>query len=331
MTHKIDTGDADPIALPPRRTSFANMREIDKHIDKLLEAKIISPSQSEYSSCIVLVRKKDNTTRMTIDYRALNSITKNSMYPLPYISDALDMLSGSKYFTTLDLKQGYFQIKMDEKSKEKTAFSCHRGQFQFNNMAMGLKCASQTFQAVMNKVLAGLTYVSCMVFQDDIIIFSPTAEQHLIDIENVLKRIQEADLICNAKKCHFFKLEQEYLGHIVSEKGIATDPSKIIKVKEFPTPTNRTSIKSFLGLCSFYRRFIKNFSKIAQPLTELTKTSVKFKWSPEAQTAFENLKQKINRKSSLSISRFYKTIYFTNRCFKFCDRSGPCTTRFKWP
>ena len=291
--HKIDTGDAQPISVPPRRTSFANMKEIDRQVDELLEAKIIRPSQSEWASPIVLVSKKSGEKRICIDYRPLNAVTKDSKYPLPYIEDAISMLSGSQYFSTLDLKSGYFQIKMDEQSKDKTAFVCHRGQFTFENMSFGLKNASQTFQAVMNKVLAGLTYVCCMVFQDDILIYSPNKEQHLLDIASVLQRLKDADLICNAKKCHFFKTEQEYLGHIVSSKGIATNPDKISKVRNFPKPTDRTTTKSFLGLCSYYRRFIKNFAKIANPLTELTKTSVKFKWSPDAQKSFETLKQKL--------------------------------------
>ena len=290
VKHRIDTGDHPPVRLRSYRTSPANKEEIDRQIHEMLENDIISPSVSPWSSPVVLVKKSDGTMRFCIDYRKLNQITRKDSHPLPRITEASDSLGGANYFSTLDLRSGYWQIEMDADSKEKTVFITHNGLYEFNALPFGLCNSPATFQRVMTHVLRGLEWDICLVYIDDLIIFSRTFDEHLLHLEQVFKRLREANLRLKPSKCHFVKPKVEYLGHVVSAEGLKPNPAKIRAVQEFPVPTNATGVKAFLGLCNYYRRFIKGFAQIASPLNKLTSKNVKFEWTPACQTSFDCLK-----------------------------------------
>ena len=270
----------------------------------MLQTGIISPSVSPWSFPVVLVRKPDNSMRFCVDYRRLNSITRKDNHPLPRISEALDALGGAKIFSTLDLRSGYWQLQMSDDSKEKTAFITHNGLYEFNRLPFGLCNSAATFQRAMTHILRGLEWDICLVYIDDLIIFSRSFDEHLLHLEQVFKRLREANVKLKPSKYHFVKPQVEYLGHIVSAEGLRPNPAKISAVKEFPIPKNVKDLRAFLGLCNYYRRFVKGFALIASPLNKLTSKNAKFSWSPECQTAFETLKQALISAPILSYPDF---------------------------
>ena len=271
---------------------------------------MISPSSSPWASPVVLVRKKDGSHRFCVDYRNLNAVTKRDRYPLPRVDDLLDQMQKSQYFTTLDLSSDYWQIRVHEKSREKTAFVTPQGQFEFLVMPFGLANAPSVFQRLMQKALAGLNpeggpdFVS--VYIDDIIIFSETLEDHLRHLKMVIERLQQCGLKLKPVKCHFCREEVEYLGHIITRHGLKTNPALVAAVREFPVPKNVQEVRRFLGMTSYYRRFIPLFSKVAQALHVLTRQNVKFHWDEECQRAFEALKRKLVEAPVLAYPSFTK-------------------------
>lgn len=290
VEHVIDTGDADPIKQRSYRTSRKEEEYIDREVDEMMLNGIIRPSVSPWSSPVVLVAKKDNTLRFCIDYRKLNSVTKKDSYPLPRIQDTLDVLNGAKYFSSLDFASGYWQIKVKEEDIGKTAFVCKRGLFEFVRMPFGLCNAPGTFQRAMDILLSGLNWKISLIYIDDILVFSPTFEQHLNDLESVLKRLLDVQFTVKLSKCFFGQGEVSYLGHLVGSQGIKPDPSKLKAVEEFPIPTNLTEVRSFLGLTTYYHRFVPSYSTVAEPLYRLQKKNVHFEWSADCQSAFERIK-----------------------------------------
>ena len=256
----------------------------------MLERNVIAPSSSPWASPVVLVHKKDGSWRFCVDYKKLNDVTRKDSYPLPRIDDSLDALNGSKWFSTLDLQSGYWQVEMDE---AKTAFITTSGLFHFQTMAFGLCNAPGTFERLIDKVLAGLHWSICLVFLDDIVVYAPTFEEELLRLEKVFDRLQEANLKLSPKQCSLFKEEVNYLGHVVSEKGVAPDPHKTNCVQKWARPTNLTAVRSFLGLCSYYRKFIQGFAGIAKPLHQLTEKNKSFLWTGECEDAFHQLKSKL--------------------------------------
>eukprot|EP00794_Sanderia_malayensis_P010600 gene10600-biopygen7736 len=293
IKHEIDTGDAGPIKQPPYRVSQAQRAEIEQQISNMLEQNVINVWSSPWSSPVVLVKKKDGTTRFCVDYRKLNAVTRKDSYPLPRIDDALDSLTGSKYFTTLDLQSGYHQVAMHPDSKDKTAFISHAGLYEYNVMSFGLTNAPPSFQRLMTRVLHGLDWKICLIYIDDIIVFSSTFEDHLTRLGLVFDRLRAANLKLKRSKCHFARSSVNFLGFVVSSEGLLPDPDKLDAVKSFPTPTSVKSIRSFLGLCNYYRRFVQNFAKIVSPLNRLTRKDVAFEWSPECAAAFQELKHRL--------------------------------------
>jgi len=256
--------------------------------------KVITPCHSPWASPVVLVKKKDGRTRFCVDYRKINEKTRKSNWPIPNIDDIMTYLGGSKYFSTLDLLSGYWQVEMDEESKDVTAFVAQGlKSYRFEVLPFGLCTAPNTFQALADRVFEGMKWKSILIYLDDVIIFSKTPEEHLEKLREVCERLREAGLTLNPKKCEFLKKEVKILGHIVNETGIMPDNDKIESVKKFPTPRKVKDIQSFLGLANFYRKFIKDFSKIARPLHDLTKKDQKFCWRKEQEKAFQELKDKL--------------------------------------
>ena len=293
VKHRIDTGDAAPIKQRPRRIPWAKEAEVAELIRDMAENKIIEPSTSPWSSPVVLVKKKDGSSRFCVDYRMLNNVTKKDSYPLPRIDDTLDMLSGMKWFSTIDLKSGYWQVELSPEDKEKTAFSTGigNGLWHFNVMPFGLCNAPATFERLMDRVMVGLLGDVCLVYLDDVIIMGRNFKEHLKNLEKVFYRIRGANLKLSPNKCDLFKNKVSYLGHIISAEGVQTDPDKVKAVKEWPVPKNKTEVRSFLGLCTYYRRFVKNFSDIAKPLHRLTEDKRNFIWDLDCERAFIELKR----------------------------------------
>lgn len=241
-----------------------------------------------------LVRKKDGTLRFRVDYRKLNQVTKKDVYPLPRINDSLDRLRNARYFSSMDLRSRYWQIEVHERDREKTAFVTPGGLYEFKVLPFGLCSAPATFQGMMDTVLTGLKWQTCIVYLDDVVMFSETFDEHLRRLTSVLHAIRSAGLSLKPEKCHFGYEELQFLGHIVSRQGVRPDPKKIAAVAEFPVPADKKSVRRFLGLCSYYRRCIPAFSHTAAPLTKLTRDDSPFVWTDEQQAAFDELKQRLS-------------------------------------
>ena len=294
VKHRLDTGNAIPIKQRPRRLPMAQQDVVDKELDKMEAEGIIEPSDSPWSSPLVIVKKKTGDIRVCVDYRALNEVLRKSAVPLPKISECLDSLSGSKYFCTLDLAQGYYQVAMHPEDKCKTAFTSRRGLRQFTVMPFGLSNAPGTFQSLMELVLSGLQWSKAVLYLDDIITYGKTFEETKDNLECVFQRLRQAGLILKPSKCNLFQLSVEFLGHIVSSEGVSCDPKKLEAIREWPRPTSVKQVRSFLGLASYYRKFLKSFSTIASPLHALTKKNVKFAWDENCELAFQTLKEKLS-------------------------------------
>lgn len=288
--HTINTGDSRPVKVPPRRIPIHKRQEAEETVDKLKQQGLIEPSKSPWSSALVFVRKKDGSLRCCVDYRLLNAATIKDTYPIPRIDATLDALSGSTWFSTLDLKAGYHQITLSEQDRPKTAFSCSNGLWQWRVMPFGLCNAPATFERLMETVLSGLHWQSALVYLDDIVVFGRSFEEKLERLREVLRRLRQANLKLNPKKCALFRAEVPFLGHIISAEGVKTDPGKTKAVREWPVPQNLKELRSFLGFCSYYRRFVKSYATIAAPLHALLKEGQRFKWSAQCQEAFERLK-----------------------------------------
>ena len=272
--HQINTGDSNPVKQQAQRIPFALRPKVEQMINEMLEQGVIEESSSPWASPIVLVSKPDGSTRFCVDYRRLNAVTKTDEFPLPRVDDCLDMLSGMKYFSTLDLASGYWQVAMSPESKEKTAFITHEGLYEFCVMPFGLCNVPATFQRLMGRVLSGLIPKKCMVYLDDILVVGRTFQEHLDNLREVTKRLRYAGLRLKPKKCHFAQSQVVYLGFVISNAGLAADTKKVEAVSGFPVPKDVKQLRSFLGLASYYRRFILGFSKIANPLFALTKKDV---------------------------------------------------------
>lgn len=264
-----------------RPPEYGNKKEIEKQINEMLTKNIIEKSDSPYNAPVWVVPKKLDASgqkkwRIVIDFRKLNEQTDRDAYPLPNVDEILDQLGNAKFFSALDLSSGFHQIPMNKDSKKYTAFSTPQGHFHYNRMPFGLKNAPATFQRMMDTALRGLINKHCFVYLDDIIIFGSTIQEHNTNLAMVLQRLRELRLKIQPDKCEFLKPELEYLGHLVTAEGIKPNPKKLEAVKNFKIPKTPTQVKSFLGLSGYYRKFVKNFSKIAKPLTELTKKDKPF-------------------------------------------------------
>ncbi|GFS98528.1 retrovirus-related Pol polyprotein from transposon opus [Trichonephila clavipes] len=293
--HRIDTGEHPPIKQHPRRLPFAKQEEVPKLIKDMEDNDVIEPSSSPWASPIILVKKKDGSTRFCVDYRQLNDVTKKDSYHLPIIDDTLDTLARKSWVSTLDLKSGYWQVELHLDVNEKTAFTTGQGLWQFKVMPFDLYNAPATFKRLMETVIGELSYEACLVYLDDIIIMGRSFEDHLKNIRRMLQKLKEANLKLSPSKNHLSQRE-----HIISAEGVRADPDKISAVKGWSCPTDVHQLQFFLGLCTYYRKFGKNFSSIARPLHKVTETKQKLIWASGCNIAFNKLKDALTSAAILA-------------------------------
>ncbi len=277
-----------PIYLPPYRKSSAEREIIKQEVQKMLDAKVIEPCMSAWSSPCIMIPKKNGKKRFCVDYRQLNAVTIPTYWPIPHIDDLLAELAGSKYFSTLDLASGYWQIGIEESSKDMTAFSTQDGHWRFNKLPFGVKNGPFLFSKIIKELLGHLPF--CQVYLDDIVIHSSTIESHIKHIRAIAKILEEAKLKINPEKCTWLATKIKFLGHVVSGDQISMDMEKINEIMKRAPPRNVKEVQQFLGSCNFYRKFITDFAKMTQPLTTLLKSDVKFDMNAERLEAFNTLK-----------------------------------------
>ena len=302
---EINVEKATPIRSQPYRVNYDTQQKIDQHITQMLKDDIIEPSISPWSSPVVLVKKKDTTnTRFCVDYRKLNKVTIKDSFPIPNIEEILDSLGNMKYYSTLDLRSGFFQIAMDEKSKQYTAFTCKNGLFEFKKLPFGLQNNPALFSRIMQCVLAGLNWKICINYIDDIIVFSKTLEEHLKNLQIIFDRLNSHNLKLNPKKCNFFQTDIKFLGHIISKDGIRVDPGKVEVLKNHSIPQNKKQLKSFLGLANYYRKYITDVAKIMEPLNKLLRKNVVYTWCEKCDLSFNILKTSLTSAPILGFPDF---------------------------
>ena len=300
VDHKIELV---PGSSPPSRglirLSASELVELKKQLDELLKAGFIRPSKSPFGAPILFVKKKTGEMRMCVDYRALNNITIKNSYPLPRIDELFDRLQGAKYFSKIDLRSGYHQIRIAEGDEAKTAFRTRYGHFEFLVLPFGLTNVPGTFMHLMHETFRQHLDNFVLVFLDDILIFSKTLDEHERHVRQVLDTLRKEKLFAKESKCDFFKTEVEFLGHLVGRDGVRMMEDKVKAIGEWPTPSKVGDIRAFLGTAGYYRKFIRNFSAIAAPLSNLTKEDSKFDWGAPQAAAFRSLKQAIAKEPTL--------------------------------
>jgi len=293
--HSIDTGDARPVNKSPYGLSKEQLDEQTTQVDSLLEKNLIRPSTSPWGAPVLFAKKKDGTWRMCIDYRALNAVTLKNGYPLPKIQDCLDMIGTARSFSKIDLTSGYWQINVVERDRHKTAFNTRRGKYEFCVMPFGLTNAPATFQAIMNDMLRPYLDKFVVVYLDDILIYSKNDEEHLEHVRLVVEALQKHGYYAKPSKCSFFQKHIEFCGHIVGDGEVRMDEAKLKAIRDWPPLQTVHDVRSFLGLCSYYRRFIEDFAIICGPMYELIKGAEGHKYKPinmtlSARNAFECIK-----------------------------------------
>lgn len=322
VKHEIKTSDEIPIHTKSYRYPFVHKQEVQKQIAQMLKDEIIRPSSSPWSSPVWIVPKKQDASgkkkwRIVIDYRKINEKTIDDRYPIPNISDILDKLGRSQYFTTLDLASGFHQIEMHPSSIPKTAFNVENGHFEYIRMPFGLKNAPATFQRVMDNVLKDLQGKICLVYMDDIIIFSTSLQEHITNIKTVFSRLRENNLKIQLDKSEFLRKSVEFLGHVITPDGIKPNPRKIEAIQKFPIPRTPKEIKSFLGLIGYYRKFIKNFAQLTKPLTNCLKKNNKVEHTLEFTQSFETCKNILMNDPILQHPDFSKQFNLTTDASNF--------------
>ena len=312
LPHKITLTTDRPVAQPYRRIPPTQLQEVREHLDDLLKKDIIRPSTSPYAAPIVIVRKKNGTIRCCCDYRRLNDVTVKDAFPLPRMDECIDALSGAKYFSTLDLASGYHQVMMNEDDRHKTAFTTPFGLYEWTRLPFGLANAPAHFSRLMQYVMHDHLFQVMLVYLDDLLVYADSFEEHLRRLQLIIDRLREVNLKLNPDKCALVKSSVVFLGHVLSADGLRTDPEKIRAVEEYPVPKTVTEVRAFLGLAGYYRKFVKNFSRLARPLHALysvpggTKKNadVRPHWSDECQTAFESLKAALTTTPVLGFADF---------------------------
>lgn len=289
VRHRIDTGDAAPWKCNPRPISLTKRKALDSALDELIDTGVVERSNSPWGFPVVLVPKKDDTYRLCVDYRRLNEVTKKDAYPLPSISSLVSNLGGAKYFTTLDASRGYFQVEMDERDKEKTAFTCHRGLFQFKRMSFGLVGAPATYQRLMDRVLGDAKWQHALAYLDDIVVYSKTFDEHLRHLRDVLDRLRSAGITLNPSKAQIAANRITLLGFTLDNGRILPSEDKLEAILSYPSPKDIGELRRFLGLVNFYRQFIPDCAAVQAPLTKLLRKDERWTWGPEQEAALRGL------------------------------------------
>ncbi|GJV62703.1 putative nucleotidyltransferase, ribonuclease H [Tanacetum coccineum] len=284
---------AEPISKAPYRMAPVELKELKEQLQEMLENGFIRPSVSPWGAPVLFVKKKDGSMRLCIDYRELNRITIRNRYPLPRIDDLFDQLQGAKYFSKIDLRSGYHQLRVREQDISKTAFRTRYGHYEFLVMPFGLTNAPAVFMDLMNRIFHEYLDKFVIVFIDDILVYSKSEEEHEQHLRIVLEILRQKKLYAKFSKCEFWLQQVAFLGHIVSADDIIMDPSKVEAITKWPRPTTVTEVRSFLGLAGYYRRFVEGFSRLALPLTQLMRKGEKFVWTDERQESFEELKRRL--------------------------------------
>jgi hypothetical protein len=281
-----------PIAQPPYRMALKELDELKIQLQELLDKGFIRPSNSPWGAPILFVKKKDGTLRLCIDYRQLNKVTIKNRYPLPRIDDLFDQLKGAKVFLKIDLRSGYYQMRIKGQDVPKTAFRTCYGHFEFLVLPFGLTNDPALFMDLMNQVFQPYLDKFVVVFIDHILVYSKSYEEHEQHLRQTLQTLRNSQLYAKLDKCDFWLKEVTFLGHVSSE-GIFVDPQKVEAVLRWERPTTVTEVHSFLGLAGYYRRFIEGFLTIATPLTRLTRKNIRWEWSKECDESFQELKRRL--------------------------------------
>ena len=282
-----------PMSKAPYRMSPSELKELKVQLQDLLDKGFIRPSVSPWGAPVLFVRKKDGTMRLCIDYRELNKVTIKNKYPLPRVDDLFDQLQGAQVFSKIDLRSGYHQLKVRASDIEKTAFRTRYGHYEFLVMPFGVTNAPAAFMDLMNRVFKPFLDEFVIVFIDDILVYSKSFAEHEQHLRMVLQTLRNKRLYAKLKKCEFWLSSVTFLGHIISVDGVSVDPHKIEAIVNWPRPTNVTEVRSFMGLAGYYRRFVKDFSRIAIPLTQLTRKNVPFEWNEKREKSFQVLKKRL--------------------------------------
>lgn len=316
IKHRIRTTDDLPCYTKSYRYPYCHKGEVQEQISKMLNQGIIRPSTSPWASPIWIVPKKEDASghkkwRLVVDYRKLNLKTIDDRYPIPNITEILDKLGRCQYFTTLDLASGFHQIEVHPDDIQKTAFSVEHGLYEFVRMPFGLKNAPATFQRVMDHVLRDLIGTCCLVYMDDIIIFSSSLQEHLTNLSRVLQALEKVNLKIQLDKSEFLKKEVAFLGHIVTDEGVKPNPSKIESIKKWPVPRNQKELKGFLGLLGYYRKFVRDFAKITKPLTAQLRNGENVEHTPQFLKTFETCKNLLTSSDVLQYPDFSQPFILT--------------------
>lgn len=308
ITHHIDTGSSTPIKQRYYMLSPEKLAELNRQLDEMIRMDVVEESNSPWNNPVTMAPKSGGEWRFCLDSRKLNEVSKHDAYPLPYITHILDQLRDCKFLSSIDLKSAFWQIPLGEESKEKTAFTVPgRGLFHFKRMCFGLTSAPATQQRLMDRLFGPEFGNKIFIYLDDIVVLGSSFEEHLDLLKRVLERLKFANLTVNLAKCCFFRRQLKYLGYVVDDRGLRTDPDKIRSIVDFPTPTCRKDVKRFLGTASYYRRFIRNFSNVAGPLNALTSTrkgAPPFEWNSKTQEAFDELKNALTSAPVLACPDF---------------------------
>ena len=335
VMHRINVQEGvSPIRAQPYRQGIAAREEVARQIEQQLADGIIQPSASPWASPVVLVKKANGKWRFCVDYRRLNAVTIRDSYPLPRMDDALDSLSRAKLFSVMDARSGYWQVDVAREDREKTAFITHVGHFEYLRMLFGLMNAPSTFQRLMDVTLAGFKWNQCLVYLDDIIVFANTMEEHFRRLQNVLQRLQDAGISLNPEKCIFLTPKVNYLGFTVSHGNIAPQPHKVVAVQGMHSPlATQTAVRSFLGMCGVYRKFIKDYALVSAPLVQLTTKKYGQRlspqdWTPECEGAFVKLKTLLT--SDLVLALYNPDLPIAVECDASGDQLG-CTLTQRHP